>query len=188
MTRQPTLRWDDLDSDNLLGELILYVSDKCAGDDMFGATKLNKILWWSDFIAYEKYGRPITGAEYMRLGRGPAPRRLVPVRQALVEAGDATVRRDQRLIGYTQDRVVPLRSPNLDLFTGSQISLVDQVIELTWGKSATSVSHMSHGKAWAIPSDRGTIPYEAVFLSDAPVDEYDLIRTRELVAQLDLQL
>ena len=34
-------------------------------DSKFGATKLNKILWWSDFLACAQRGKPITGIEYM---------------------------------------------------------------------------------------------------------------------------
>ena len=182
--RQPTFRWDDLDSDTLLGELILYVADKCAADPTFGATKLNKILWWSDFISYAQCGQPVTGAEYMRLGRGPAPRRLLPVRQSLVDTHDAVLRQQNLFGGYPQVRVIPLREPRLDLFTASQIIIVDQVIAHTWEKSATDVSLMSHGKAWAIPADGDPIPYEAIFLSDEPVDDFDLARTRELAARL----
>ncbi len=179
-----TIRWDNLDSDTLLGELILYVAVKCAEDQTFGATKLNKILWWSDFEAYAQSGQPITGAEYMRLGRGLAPRRLLPVRQLLVDAHDAAVRQQNLFGGYPQVRVIPLREPRLDLFTASQIIIVDQVITRTWGKSANEVSLMSHGKAWAILADGASIPYEAVFLSDEPVNDIDVARTRELAARL----
>jgi hypothetical protein len=69
-------------------ELILYISQKCADDAKFGATKLNKILYFSDFLAYAYHGSPITGFEYQKLPNGPAPRRLVPVREQLMESGE----------------------------------------------------------------------------------------------------
>ena len=150
---------------------------------MFGAIKLNKILWWSDFLAYAQHGKPITGVEYRRLGRGPAPRRLVPVREVLVSNQDAVVQRQHMLGGFVQDRVVPLREPNLELFTASQIDLVNQVIGTLWGRSANEVSHLSHGKAWEIANDGESIPYEAVFLSDDPADAFDVARTEELAEQ-----
>ena len=50
---QLTYGENDAHSDERLGELILYVADKCADDPRFGATKLNKILWWSDFQALQ---------------------------------------------------------------------------------------------------------------------------------------
>ena len=53
---------DDARGDERLGELILYVASKCTEDQLFGATKLNKILWRSDFRAYAKHGEPITAS------------------------------------------------------------------------------------------------------------------------------
>ncbi|HZQ34888.1 MAG TPA: hypothetical protein VFD32_03070 [Dehalococcoidia bacterium] len=45
-----------------LGELILYVAEKSSDDPRFGATKLNNILFFSDFLAFGQLGRSITGA------------------------------------------------------------------------------------------------------------------------------
>ena len=52
-----------------LGELILYIAERCADDHTLGATKLNKILWFSDFLGvrtpgYTDYRCPLseTGA------------------------------------------------------------------------------------------------------------------------------
>jgi hypothetical protein len=70
-----------------LKELILYISQKCASDPNFGAIKLNKILYFSDFASFAHYGEPITGAEYQKLEQGPAPRRMVPVRNEMQRSG-----------------------------------------------------------------------------------------------------
>lgn len=163
-----------------LGELILHVADKCTRHRLFGAIKLNKILWWSDFLAYGQHGTPITGVEYQRLDRGPAPRQLVPIRDRLVANGDAVVQPQRVLGGLVQERVIPLRPPKLDLFTASQIELVNDVIQLFRGRSARDVSRLSHGKAWEIARHGDSIPYQAVFLSDAPVTARDRVRAREL--------
>ena len=69
--------------DKRLGELILYIASRCERAQYFGKTKLNKILFYADFLYYKKTGDSITGQEYMRLDQGPAPRRLVPVVEAL---------------------------------------------------------------------------------------------------------
>lgn len=183
MGKELTFGGSDPQGEVRLAELILYVAGKCAGDRLFGAIKLNKILWWSDFLAFGQFGTAITGVEYRRLGRGPAPRQLVPVRDDLVADGHAIVQPQRVLGGLVQERVVPLRDPKLDLFTASQIELVNEVIRLLWGKSARDVSRLSHGKAWEIAADGDGIPYEAVFLSDNPADAFDMARTRELAEQ-----
>ena len=76
-----------------------------------------------------------------------------------------------------------LRAPDLTLFSDKQIELVDEVIQELWASTASAVSRQSHGKAWDIAAHRQLIPYEAVFLSDDPVNETDMARTRELAAQ-----
>jgi hypothetical protein len=74
-----------------LTELIVYVADRLRSDRADGATKLNKVLFFADFAHVRKHRRPITGAEYQKLPYGPAPRRLMPIRKALVSAGAATL-------------------------------------------------------------------------------------------------
>ena len=42
-------------------QLVHYVIWKAGKRDWFGATKLNKVLWFADARAYVLTGRPITG-------------------------------------------------------------------------------------------------------------------------------
>ena len=39
-----------------------------------GKLKLMKLLYYLDFDFFEKYGRPVTGDEYLRFENGPVPR------------------------------------------------------------------------------------------------------------------
>src|ERR1035438_9553158 len=45
-----------VEDDVKLGELIIYISKKSAGDSRFGATKLNKLLYFSDFLSFGNFG------------------------------------------------------------------------------------------------------------------------------------
>lgn len=42
--------------------LMLYAAEKSRGDPRFGAIKLNKILFFSDFLSYGLTGRAVTAA------------------------------------------------------------------------------------------------------------------------------
>ena len=171
------------ENEKKLKELILYIADRCAEDTTFGAVKLNKILYLSDFIAYGEFGKPITGVEYMKLPNGPAPKRLLPIREELVKAGELHIR-EISYFGRTQHRIIPLRKPRLDVFTQKEISLVDHVINALCGVSASDVSTYTHKHAgWRVAEDKGTIPYESVFLSDDPMTDDDIERGRELAAR-----
>lgn len=174
----------ETDGEDILGELIIYIAGKCDDDSTFGATKLNKILWWSDFVAFAEYGKPITGVAYQRLQNGPAPKRLLPVRDKLIHDGSIVIRPHKESLGYARNIVTPLREPKMDCFSAHEIALVDRIIEMTRGKTASEISDMSHGKAWEIAGgNKEPIPYEAVFLSNEPVNAYDISRTRELARE-----
>src|SRR5438067_8225208 len=95
--------------DRKLAELILYISQKCANDPTFGATKLNKILCYSDFVFYAYHHRGITNVEYQKLPNGPAPRRLIPVRDKLIKNGDLALQAVVLKSGETQKRTVNVR-------------------------------------------------------------------------------
>ena len=166
-----------------LAELILYVSARCQSAERFGATKLNKILWWADFLAFAEFGEPITGVEYMRLDNGPVPRRLLPVRERMIDDKELVISSVRCPGGYTEKRPVPLREADLSGFSPEEISLVDWIIDQLWSKTATRVSKLSHGKAWEIAADKENIPYEAIFLSDEPTDRTDIARTKELARE-----
>jgi len=95
-------------NEDKLAELLLYVADRVRDDPTGGSTKVNKILFFAEFAHYRSHLTPITGAPYQKLPRGPAPRRLVPIRDHLVETGQAEIVHDEYL-GYPLDRLSPLR-------------------------------------------------------------------------------
>jgi hypothetical protein len=145
-------------------ELVLYVADQLADDPAGGATKLNKALFFSEFAHVRAYGQPITGAEYQKLQRGPAPRRLLPVRTALIERGEAELE-EVVYLGCVQKRLVPRRAPDLTIFSGDELKIVDQVIENLRSQSGTGVSSLSHREVgWQMVNEGETIPYEAAYL------------------------
>lgn len=167
-----------------LRELIVYISDICEDDPTFGATKLNKILFHADFRSFARNGKPITGQEYQRLERGPAPKGLLPERRKLERDGSIRIRKTD-YHGRIQHRLIPLRNADLTVFSGQEIAWVDEIIKELWGKSAEEVSDESHGIAWRTRHDGDLIPYEASFLSEEPVTPGDISRTELLARRLN---
>ena len=134
-------------------ELVLYISGKSAEDPRFGAVKLNKILYFSDFEAYRRLGQSITGAAYRKLSEGPAPRSMLPQRDVMLDAGD---------IGME----------HRPYFAG-----VDETIEALWHMTAREASDLSHRElGWLAAAPGEDIPYETAWLSPEPlpqeVEEY----------------
>jgi len=170
-----------------LAELILYISQKCATDPKFGAIKLNKILYLADFLAFGNWGEPITGVEYQHLRMGPAPRRLVPVREELQRGGKLVVQPLPLKSGHRQMRTVNLADPNLKVFSGREIALVDSIIEELWDLDAEESSEFSHRfVGWKMTKEGDNIPYGSIFNYDEPMSAAEIIRGQELAKQFKL--
>jgi hypothetical protein len=160
--------------------MVLYVAARCQDAERFGVVKLNKIVVFADFTAFARTGSPISGVEYMREKNGPVPRKMKPV-LAQLERERSIAIAQVPIFGKTEHRVLPLREPNLDLFTPWDIAIIDEVIAMAWDKNGTELSDFSHGRAWEVAGESGvTIPYEAAFISDRPLTAADIARTREL--------
>ena len=181
-----TFEFGDPLSERKLRNLVLYIAAKCASHKRFGTVKLNKNLFFSDIISYAVTGSPITGVEYLALDAGPAPRRMPEIKQAMIVSGEIAEQIVEAPGGYTEKRIVATTKPDLSLFSAQEIAIVDFVIEQTRRKTASDVSYISHGLPWRIGRKAtGSIPYEAVFVSNARPTEYLVARSRELVEKFN---
>lgn len=146
-------------------ELILYFAQQCAEDSAFGATKLNKLLFMTDFFAYARHGAAVTGATYFKLPHGPAPKQMKPMTAQMQRKDIAFEKRDR--FGKTQVRVVALRNPNLSGFDPEEIAIANEAIRSLWHANASEVSDWTHTfRGWRIAGEQEEIPYESIFLGD----------------------
>lgn len=170
-----------------LKNLILYVAEQSKDDPYFGATKLNKILYYVDFRAYRELGCPITGAEYQKLPDGPAPRELLKVRRQLLNEGRIALQ-NRQVFNYVQQRIVPL-DPAVDTgssFLPNELAIIDDVLLMLRGKSGTEASEMSHDEAgWKLVGYYQTIPYETAWFppQGTELDEESLAIARDALAE-----
>lgn len=147
-------------NDEKLKELILFVCMESAGDERFSATKLNKLLFYADFLYYQRTGQSITGQEYQALDHGPAPRKMVPLRKELAREG-RVAEHTVKYFGREQKRLFGLDEPNLDIFSGAEVSFVKNLIQRYWERNASELSEMSHNFiGWQLAEVGETIPYE----------------------------
>ena len=168
-------------------ELVLYISQRYAHDPKFGATKLNKALYFSDFLAYANLGSAITGVEYQKLPNGPGPRRMVPIRDEMVARGELGIQPVLLKGGKIQHRTVNLRAPDLSVFSPEEIALIDSVLAALENADAETVSNISHRMiGWKVAKEKQTIPYETIFVSDVPLTAIDRQRAVEVAAELGL--
>lgn len=160
-------------------ELLIYVAAKSTDDPLFGATKLNKILFYADMTAFERFGEPLTGMAYFRLDRGPAPHAMKPIQRALQEEGAIALQ--ERVVGNRQQiRTIAKRDADTAMFTLGELRLVDEIISSFKDMNADQISEHSHKIAWHSLADRELIPYEAAFLSDDEPTVDDVVAAEKL--------
>ena len=167
--------------DRKLGEMILYIAQKCAQDPAFGAVNLNKILYLADGISFSRYGKPITGTPYMNQEKGPVPQRLVLVQEKLKTDRHLVI--EKRKVGrHIQKRSIALRPPNIKLFAARDIAIVNNVIDVLRGKSATKTSLLSHvlNYGWEFTKKGDLIPYEAFMLVRKRLTPEEINHIKEL--------
>lgn len=162
-------------------ELMLYAAERSTADERFGAIKLNKILFFSDFLSYGLTGEPITGATYQRLRNGPAPVQLGAMEKEIVRDRDGYLLR-RPYFNRTQQVLVAARPANRNRFSVEELDLVNDVIQALAPHNATEASDLSHDRsfAWQVAEEGEEIPYTAVFLSSHHATPTDIDRGREL--------
>jgi hypothetical protein len=151
-------------SDKKLVELILYLATRCLNVD-FGLTKLNKVLFYSDFSAFLKHGNSISGQTYFALQYGPAPKHILPVRKAMEHRGDIDIYEVPVINNYKQQRIVPKRLYDLSIFTTDEMVIVDEMLERVVWKTAKEASDESHKFiGWLNAGLEDDIPYNRAYL------------------------
>jgi Protein of unknown function (DUF4065) len=156
--------------------LVHYIAWKAGSRDWFGATKLNKVLWFADARMFVLRGTPITGATYIREKFGPVPRQIMPIRAELEHEGVIKVVKDDSLV-----RIVAEEKPDLSPFSKDEIQAVDYWIEhIDKDHTAESISDESHDYAWDIAKMGEEIPLHAVLANRIrDPDDRELERLRD---------
>jgi uncharacterized phage-associated protein len=166
--------------DEKLRELILYLSCLSEKDQYFGATKLNKLLFYADFLAYQRFGNAITGQEYQALPQGPAPRRLKPVMNRMKAGGDIKIHANAKY-RFRQLRPVAVRTADLTKFTNQERELIREVVERFWSYNASQISDESHlFLGWQLGVQGETIPYSVVLIGTRKPTEAERRKGRSL--------
>jgi hypothetical protein len=173
--------------ENKFKEVVKYIAQRCIDDPTFSKIKLLKILFFSDFESFGRYGLPITGMRYRKAPYGPVPADFLRIEQELLRDKEIAIH-SRRVYEFSSQRLFPLTEPNLDMLTARDIAVVEGWIRFFWEKTAKAVSEYSHGLAWKIAQNAEPIPYEAVFISDEPVTFEDVERARQLAQKFGWQL
>lgn len=165
-----------------LRELILYIARRCESHKIFGAMKLNKLLYLSDFTSYLLHRESITGSQYKKLLQGPVPEHLFSLRKEMVAAEEILVR-EESIYSKTQQRIVPLREPKLSIFAQRDVALLNKIVDEQKGHLSRGKGKLPHGLAWEVAKVRELIPYETALLDGGEFRQQDAEEAQRLIQE-----
>ncbi|MBL1176697.1 Panacea domain-containing protein [Pantanalinema sp. GBBB05] len=173
---------------NRLKELVHHICYKCGGKNELGATKLNKILWFADSLAYKQTGKSITGSRYKKLQHGPVPFEINSVLKELENEGKILVYKHE-YFGLPKKTFLLLEHPLDEIFSRDELEFVDLLTaEICGGHTAKSISELSHDIVWEAASMGEEIPLSAVLATDeAILNEEDIAWANAVVSRIQAE-
>ena len=146
-----------------ISNMIMYFADKLCPTE----TKMNKLLFYSDFLNYKKTAYSISGANYMAHNYGPVPVRYGGIFDYISNKDYVYLNFEDFGNGYIGKCIY--KSPNNDfnpeLFSSVELESLNTVVETFRGCTATQIMNKSHDeKAWLDnEKTKGEIDYNYAF-------------------------
>lgn len=114
-----------------------------------GATKLQKVLWFADCAFFRRHGVPITGERYyVRRPNGPCIARLDETLRSMSDQGLIYEESVMTMIGKKRRQMYSTAEPDLSIFSGEEIDVLNEVAKEITSLSAAEASDLSHDKLW----------------------------------------
>ena len=144
-------------------EVFLYIISQCGFKPNVGKTVLFKLLYFTDFDFYELYEKSITGELYKKLPLGPAPNHFDEVIEELKEEKKIT-KLDTTYKGFEQQKYLPMEEPEINLISGKELKVINDVIAKYSHMTAKQISAHSHEDIpYKATKEGSIINYEFVF-------------------------
>lgn len=150
--------------------LVHYICHRASDDPgRLGATKLHKVLWYSDARAFRQLGRQITETRYIREERGPVAKSLKVVLRKLDDERAVVSRKRMLASGVYQHEFVSLSEPDISDFSGQEIAIVDLVMDWVCNThTARSISELTHDAIWEMHKPGDEIPLYLAHMIGGP--------------------
>jgi len=107
-------------------------------------TKLNKLLFYSDFKHYKQYALSMTGLQYAHLPHGPTPDNYEMYYASLAFKKSIEIIEEIYPKGYVGEVIKALKAPDLNVFSASELRIIAAVKEDFKDYNATKIREYSH--------------------------------------------
>lgn len=146
--------------------VILYIAKKLIEDKNKVKPdfhKIFKILYFADQKHLAMYGRPIVGDYYIAMDHGPVPSKIYDILK--VVRGDSLFEDTKGFGKYFDVRgryAYPKQAPDMDVFSESELDLIDKSIEKNKSLSFLTLREKSHDEAYRKATKDDKISYRTM--------------------------
>ena len=143
---------------NRLKNIMLYILNRC--DDVW-CTKMNKLLFYTDFMSYRERGMAMSGLSYRAIDFGPVPERWDRVYSEFPE-----VRQELRQVGdFVGSILKTSEKADNSLFIDDELKVLDAICTHFSKMTSREISRISHDEeAWLNHHDKHEyIPFDDAY-------------------------
>jgi len=144
-------------------EMVVYFSEQMQPFK----TKMNKLLFYADFLMFKQSCFSISGVRYNAIDMGPVPNNFQSIFEYMANNDEIDVFYTQFDQGYTGERFVPRKDRpfNSGWFSESELQVLSKVTAAFKSTSTTEMIELSHlEEAWKKnEKNKQTISYEYAF-------------------------
>ena len=142
-----------------LKNMILYLVKRLDG---ILKVKLNKLLWYCDFLHFKETSVSISGSHYLRFQYGPVPNnyeRIIGIMQPeLLDKDEIPFNTDEGIVG---EQFTALVDADESIFSEKEIQVMNFVADTFRNYTSTEIMNKSHQETAFLKSeDRSIISYE----------------------------
>lgn len=142
---------------------ILFFARKIQNGTL-GKVKLMKLLYFLDFDYFEKYGKSITGDEYLRFEHGPVPHMAKGLLDKM-NGKELKISKHKMPEGLNdQERIEALQEPDVSVFSPEEVLMLEEVATKWERFSGSEMKNASHGEApWIATKPNDVIDYNLAY-------------------------
>lgn len=139
--------------------MVHQIVDSCEDPQRLGATRLNKICWYADTLAYRLNGESITGETYIKRKHGPVPQAILPTLKELEGEKKIHVKDHHYLPTKKMRLFQSLVDADPAALTPDEHGILKYVMDVVCNHhTAASISELSHDAIWEAANDGEEIP------------------------------
>ena len=116
----------------------------------FGITKLMKLLFFADFLHFERYGRPIMGDIYYRLPEGPVPTTSYDLYKDTFDKKKETGLEQyikittEKVKDFNMARIESLKDFDEEVFSESDLEVMKEIAKKFYNTTGTALARETH--------------------------------------------